>query len=63
MVKFTVVFKKDNSFRKYYTTILEAEDENDARRKAIKEAEDKGVVLPDEVWGYVKQHKVRNDKN
>jgi hypothetical protein len=57
MAKFTIAFVKDNGFKKYYQTIVEAPTEKDARLMALKETEEKGVVLPDEVWCRVKEHK------
>lgn len=49
MKKYKIRFSKDNG-GKYYQTVVEAADEKEAFLKARKEAESKGILLPDEVW-------------
>jgi hypothetical protein len=56
MDKYTITFSKEYGGR-YYKAIVEATDETDAFLKARKEAESKGIKLPDEVWTHTKKHK------
>lgn len=49
MPKYKIRFSKEHG-GKYYQTIVEAENEQEAFLKARKEATDKGIKLPDEVW-------------
>ncbi len=39
----------------YHITIIEAENETDAFLKAVKEAKEKGIIIPDEVWTNIKK--------
>ena len=57
MSKYTITFVKENGYKKYYQTIVEAEDETQAFLKARDEAEAKGIKLPDEVWTRTHKHK------
>lgn len=57
MPRFTMTFLKDNSFKKHYQTIVEAENEVEALEKAKQEIKDKGIVLENEVWCRPKKHK------
>jgi hypothetical protein len=56
MNTYTIRFSKEHG-GKYYQTIVKAVDAKDAYIKARKEAEEKGINLPDEVWTRTKQHK------
>jgi hypothetical protein len=56
MPKYTITFSKERGGT-YYTTIVEAENEQKAFIKARDEAETKGIKLPDEVWTRTHHHK------
>lgn len=56
MPKYTIRFSKESG-GKYYQTIVEAENEQQAFLKASDEATSKGINLPDEVWTRTKLHK------
>ena len=57
MPKYTITFLKDNGYKNYYQTVVEAEDEKQAFLKARDEAKSKGVKLPKEVWTRTHHHK------
>lgn len=56
MEKFTVTLSKEHG-GKYYQTVVEAESEQEAFLIAAREAKEKGIILPDEVWTRFKKHK------
>ena len=55
MSKYTVTFSKEN-WERLYQTVVEAETEQAAFQLAVKEAEEKGIEIPDEVWSRIKKH-------
>lgn len=56
MNKYTITFAKEHS-GKYYQTIVEAENEQEAFLKARDKAKSKGINLPKEVWTRTHKHK------
>ena len=54
MSKYTVTFSKEN-WERLYQTVVEAETEQAAFQLAVKEAEEKGIEIPDEVWSRIKK--------
>lgn len=56
MDKYTIRLSKENG-GKLYQTIVESENETVAFLLAVKEAQSKGINIPDEVWTYSKKHK------
>ncbi len=56
MKKFTIRFSNEGGGQ-IYTAIVEAETEKQAFLMAVKEAENKGKTIPEEVWTSCKQHK------
>jgi len=47
----------DDNHKRIYQAIVEAENEIDAFKLAVNEAENKGCIIPDEVWTRTKKHK------
>lgn len=49
MNKYNVRFSKENT-GKLFSAVVEASTEKEAFSKAVKLAEEKGVIIPNEVW-------------
>lgn len=60
MSKYTITFAKEHG-GKYYQTVVEAKDEQEAFIKARDEAESNGIQLPNEVWTRTHKHKEKED--
>lgn len=62
MPKFSIRFSKEN-WKMYYSTVVEAGDQQEAVLRARDKAESKGIKLPDEVWTRIKELKPNNTIN
>lgn len=61
-MRYKVRFSKEN-WRKIYSTTVEAETEQEAFLKAVKEAEQKDIIIPEEVWTSIKPTVDNQTKN
>lgn len=56
MPKYTITLVKENGYQKYHKLTVEAENSKEAFSKTVKDAEEKGIELPSEIWVRSKKH-------
>ena len=61
MKRYTITLSNDN-YKRLYQTFVDAENEQEACVKAVQEAEEKGIYIPDEPWVRTKEHKQQSNE-